>query len=166
MNWMLTRRSRKAARITKRRVCEQEIVSKYWEDRAVWDEKRKRWKYLVMGFTCAILWINWLGSTRWSLASYGYNKAIEDSEKEHGCDRKTKSVKWKRKIGYGDEKGFLNFSEWAANFNGNPRLVMEKRSAEGPNNCSLSWTWIEKGRKEHVMTLNRESNNCPFALKF
>jgi len=29
MNWMLTRRSRKAARITKRRVCEQEIVSKY-----------------------------------------------------------------------------------------------------------------------------------------
>jgi len=29
MNWMLTRRSRKAARITKRRGREQEIVSKY-----------------------------------------------------------------------------------------------------------------------------------------
>jgi hypothetical protein len=42
---------------------------------------------LVMGFTCAILWINWLGSTRWSLTSYGYTKAIEDSEKELGCDK-------------------------------------------------------------------------------
>jgi hypothetical protein len=29
MKWMLTRRSRKAARITKRRGCEQEMVSKY-----------------------------------------------------------------------------------------------------------------------------------------
>jgi hypothetical protein len=72
-----------------------------------------------------------------NLTIYAYNKATEVSEKEHGCDLKTKFLNSKRKIGYGSEKGLLTFLKRAGNFNGNTRLVMENRNAEGPNNFSF-----------------------------